>query len=193
MTKMLKKEKVWIGVAHSCQMVYFYTFIYWSIGIENLGIFYYHWEYSTAIRYILWPFRIFWVVWYVFPVLVCWSKKNLATSVLPSCARFESLLAGHTWTGPPTYRYAYVHMFYRNEIQAVVNFFTWRFFINLIPQKPTLHSPQEQKTRVQILSGYKVFYIRKSLQCCWAQSTWFALFERWKIEICKGTGPKIFL
>jgi hypothetical protein len=41
--------------------------------MENLGIFYDHLDYFRAIGNILWPFGIF------FPVLVFWSKKNLAT------------------------------------------------------------------------------------------------------------------
>jgi hypothetical protein len=42
--------------------------------MENLGMFYDHLVYYfTAIGNILWPFGIF------FPVLVFWTKKNLAT------------------------------------------------------------------------------------------------------------------
>jgi hypothetical protein len=47
---------------------------------ENLGIFYDHLVYFTAIGNILWPFRIFWDnLVYFFPVLVFWTMKNLAT------------------------------------------------------------------------------------------------------------------
>jgi hypothetical protein len=47
--------------------------------MENVGIFFAHLEYLTAIWYILWSFGIH------SPVLVCFSKKNLATlvSLLP--------------------------------------------------------------------------------------------------------------
>jgi hypothetical protein len=54
--------------------------------MENLGIFYDHQVYFTAIENILWPFGIFCgnlvyfvAIWYIFPVLVIWTKKNLAT------------------------------------------------------------------------------------------------------------------
>jgi hypothetical protein len=43
--------------------------------MENLGIFFDHLVFFTAIGNILWPFGIF------FPVLVFWTKKNLATLV----------------------------------------------------------------------------------------------------------------
>jgi hypothetical protein len=49
--------------------------------MENVGIFYGHWEYFTAIWYILWPFRIVVVTRYFFPVLVYCVKTNLATLV----------------------------------------------------------------------------------------------------------------
>jgi hypothetical protein len=35
--------------------------------MENIGIFYYHLVYFTAIGNILWPFGIFGVIWYIFP------------------------------------------------------------------------------------------------------------------------------
>jgi hypothetical protein len=41
--------------------------------MANLGIFYDHLVYITAIGNILWPFGIF------FHVLVFWTKENLAT------------------------------------------------------------------------------------------------------------------
>jgi hypothetical protein len=33
---------------------------------------------AMAIRFILWSFGAFFVIWYIFPVLVCCTKKNLA-------------------------------------------------------------------------------------------------------------------
>jgi hypothetical protein len=50
--------------------------------MENIGIFYGHLEYFTAIWYILWPFGNVVVIWYLyiyFPILVNCVKKNLAT------------------------------------------------------------------------------------------------------------------
>jgi hypothetical protein len=47
--------------------------------MEDVDIFYGHLVYFTAIRNILWPLGM--VVWYVFPLLVCCTKKNLATLV----------------------------------------------------------------------------------------------------------------
>jgi hypothetical protein len=41
--------------------------------MENVDTVYVHWEYITPILYILWSFGIF------SPVLVCCTKKNLAT------------------------------------------------------------------------------------------------------------------
>jgi hypothetical protein len=55
--------------------------------MEDVGILYGHLVYCKAIWYILWAFGIFyghWVyfwsqIWYIFPTLVCFAKKNLAT------------------------------------------------------------------------------------------------------------------
>jgi hypothetical protein len=48
--------------------------------MENLGIFYDHLVYFAAIGNILWPFGIFCGnLVYIFPVLVLWTKENLAT------------------------------------------------------------------------------------------------------------------
>jgi hypothetical protein len=59
-------------------LVYFMTI--WFI-IRRLEIFYDHLVYFTAIGNILWPFCIFCghLVQVFPPVLVCWTKKNLAT------------------------------------------------------------------------------------------------------------------
>jgi hypothetical protein len=35
--------------------------------MENAGIFYGHWKYSTVLWYILWPFGNVVVIWYIFP------------------------------------------------------------------------------------------------------------------------------
>jgi hypothetical protein len=47
--------------------------------MEDVGTFYDHLVYFTTIWYVLLPFGTFMVIWYVFPVLVCCTKKNLAT------------------------------------------------------------------------------------------------------------------
>jgi hypothetical protein len=46
-----------------------------GLAMENLGIFYDHLVYFTAVENILWSFGIF------FPVLVFCTEKNLATLV----------------------------------------------------------------------------------------------------------------
>jgi hypothetical protein len=51
--------------------------------MENLGIFYDHLVYFTAIGNIYGHLVCFVVIWYIFPVLVFWAKKNLAT-LLPT-------------------------------------------------------------------------------------------------------------
>jgi hypothetical protein len=44
-----------------------------GLAVEDVGIFYRHLVYFTAIWYTLWTFGMF------FPVLVCCTKKNLAS------------------------------------------------------------------------------------------------------------------
>jgi hypothetical protein len=46
--------------------------------MEDVGIFYGHMVYLTAIWYILWPFFGY---FYVFHILVCRTRKNPATLV----------------------------------------------------------------------------------------------------------------
>jgi hypothetical protein len=48
-------------------------------ALEDVGTFYGHLLYFTAITYILWPFGIFCGYLPHFPVLACRTKKNLAT------------------------------------------------------------------------------------------------------------------
>jgi hypothetical protein len=57
--------------------------------MENVGIFYVHLVYFTAIRNILFPFV---VIWYILPVLVCCTKKNLAT-LFRTVSRVSRVLA----------------------------------------------------------------------------------------------------
>jgi hypothetical protein len=61
-----------------CQMLHFHTpnpnyvgHILGGLGMEKVGIFYDHLEYFT-------PYLYFMAIWYIFPVLVFWNKKNLA-------------------------------------------------------------------------------------------------------------------
>jgi hypothetical protein len=50
------------------------------LAMKDVGKLYVYLVYFTAISYILWPFSIFCGhFWYIFPVLACYSKKNLAT------------------------------------------------------------------------------------------------------------------
>jgi hypothetical protein len=57
-------------------LVYFMAI--WYI-LWLFGIFYGYLVYFMAIWYILWPFGNFVVVWYISPVLVYYTEKNLAT------------------------------------------------------------------------------------------------------------------
>jgi hypothetical protein len=79
-----------------CQMVYFKTknhnlgVFLEGLGMESVGIYYALLVYCTAIWYTyLGSFCIFVVIWYIFPVLLCFTQKNLATLVY---FIFESLL-----------------------------------------------------------------------------------------------------
>jgi hypothetical protein len=61
-----------------------------GLAKEDVGIFYGHLVYFTAIRNILRTYGIFYghiiyfvAIWYIFPVLVCCTKKNLATLYVP--------------------------------------------------------------------------------------------------------------
>jgi hypothetical protein len=57
-----------------------YIFYGHLIYITAIGIFYGHLVYFMAIWYILWHFRyILWSFGILLPVLVCCTKKNLAT------------------------------------------------------------------------------------------------------------------
>jgi hypothetical protein len=47
--------------------------------MENVGIFYAQSVYITAIGCILWPFGSLEGFWYIFLILVCCTKKILAT------------------------------------------------------------------------------------------------------------------
>jgi hypothetical protein len=72
----------WLPLYQGCQMVYFQTknpnlgkfwsALQWNMLVNFIAI---H-MYFTAVWYILWPF------WSIFPVLVCCTKKNLATMPL---------------------------------------------------------------------------------------------------------------
>jgi hypothetical protein len=53
-----------------------------GLDIENLGIFYDHLVYFV-------------VIWYIFPVLVFWTKKNLATLVNLRPVRYKSVRCRH--------------------------------------------------------------------------------------------------
>jgi hypothetical protein len=53
------------------------------LALKDVGKFYGHLVYFTAISYSLWPFGIFRGYFGIFfPVLVCYTKKNLATFVI---------------------------------------------------------------------------------------------------------------
>jgi hypothetical protein len=58
-----------------------FGYIFVGLGMEKVGIFYDHFEYFTAIWYILWPFgiRSLWSFGKFFPFWYVETKKNLAT------------------------------------------------------------------------------------------------------------------
>jgi hypothetical protein len=66
--------------------------------MENVGLFYGHLEYITAIRYILWPFGELVVIWYIFHCFgILYQEKSgnpgLATGLkiqLSSCLSAET-------------------------------------------------------------------------------------------------------
>jgi hypothetical protein len=70
-----------------CQMVYFQTKNsilgkFWGVEQKkDVGKFYGHFDYFTANWYILWSFGIFCGLLVYFHLLVCCTKKNLATLV----------------------------------------------------------------------------------------------------------------
>jgi hypothetical protein len=65
----------------------------------SFGIFCDHLVNFPSIWYILWPFGIFCghleyfvAIWYISPVLVCWTKKNLATLASRRLRRIAAFL-----------------------------------------------------------------------------------------------------
>jgi hypothetical protein len=84
--KLFTKKHAMAYKQQGCQMVYlqtknfnlgkFWRALEWKIA----GIIYDNLKYLTAIWYTLWPFGIYLnVIWYIFPLLVCCTMKNLAT------------------------------------------------------------------------------------------------------------------
>jgi hypothetical protein len=86
------------------QYIYTYMYILKGLGMENVG-FCGHLEYFISIRCILGAICI---IWYIFPVLVFWTKKNLAalTEVrqrlhnrvlwfLPGCQKRRGVILSH--------------------------------------------------------------------------------------------------
>jgi hypothetical protein len=67
--------------------------------MEDVGTFFCPLVYFTAIWYTLWPFDIFylWLFGIFFPVLVCCTKKNLAT--VKSSQIFFRFYLGHWQEG----------------------------------------------------------------------------------------------
>jgi hypothetical protein len=68
-----RQNQIEIGSIQGCQMVYFQRYIFKGLAIEDVSVF-------------LWPFCRFYghlvyfmAIWYIFPLLVCYIKKNLAT------------------------------------------------------------------------------------------------------------------
>jgi hypothetical protein len=51
-----------------------------ALAVEDVGTFYGHLVHFTFIRYSLWPFGVY-ILCIFFPVLVCCTKKNLATLI----------------------------------------------------------------------------------------------------------------
>jgi hypothetical protein len=79
-------------------MVYFnnknsqFGYILEGLGMENVGIYYDHLEYFTAILYHLWPFlKSLWSFGYFFLVLECLYEQNLATLVGKNTTGFSQV------------------------------------------------------------------------------------------------------
>jgi hypothetical protein len=53
--------------------------------MEDVITCYGHLVYFTAIWYTVWPFGIFMVIWYIFPVWVCCTKKIWQPWYIPTC------------------------------------------------------------------------------------------------------------
>jgi hypothetical protein len=70
-----------------------------GIGKENGGILCGHLEHITAIWHILWPFGNLAVIWHIFPVLVYFTKKNLATLETGAELNAISLANFESWFG----------------------------------------------------------------------------------------------
>jgi hypothetical protein len=72
-------------VARFCEKIsnqkYQFGQILEGLAMEDVGLLYDHWFYSTAIWYTLWSFGIFYgyIFGIRFPVLVCCTIENLAT------------------------------------------------------------------------------------------------------------------
>jgi hypothetical protein len=61
--------------------------------MEGVGLLFVHLVYFMAIWYFLWPLGKFYGFWVdLFPVLVCFTMKNLATLILTLVARCRTLL-----------------------------------------------------------------------------------------------------
>jgi hypothetical protein len=105
-----------------CQMVSvfanqisLFVYILEGLGVENVGIFYGHWVYFVVFWYILLPLGIFYshvvflwpfifyvysyflIIWCIFSILVCCTKKNLAILIA-----YET---GMEWGATTKYRY----------------------------------------------------------------------------------------
>jgi hypothetical protein len=61
-----------------------------GVAMKQVGTFYGHLVYFKVIWYLLWPFGTFYGRLVYFPVLVCCTKKNLATLVPSICNRERS-------------------------------------------------------------------------------------------------------
>jgi hypothetical protein len=65
-------------------LIFIPDYIVEGFGMENVGIFYDNMVYFTAIWYILWPFGIVCVNWYIFPVLVCLDQEKSGNPAVDS-------------------------------------------------------------------------------------------------------------
>jgi hypothetical protein len=61
--------------------------------MENVGIFYGHLKYITAIWYILWPFDKLVIIWYISPRLgILYQEKSGNPVQEPACLREKSIV-----------------------------------------------------------------------------------------------------
>jgi hypothetical protein len=71
------KIPIWVNFGGSCDGRFWY--ILWPLGLSNCHLVYFIWSFKLPFGTLYLVFQI--AIWYIFPVLVSFLKKNLATLV----------------------------------------------------------------------------------------------------------------